>query len=285
MVTGALFVYKRTKETLDKAGIESSQFEAKELIRYFLSISEAEIYSDVQKDFEPKDIEQLESTLKKRADGYPLQYIIGEWEFYGYRFKVGDGVLIPRADTETLIEAVKSLELKSPVITDLCSGSGCIAVTLEKEISGSEVYAIEYSDKAFSYLKKNIEINNSKVHAVLGDIFDEKVILEMPLSDIIVSNPPYLTEKDMNNLQKEVSFEPEMALRGGSDGLDFYKKIVSLWKKKLKNNGYIVFEIGINQEEAVSKIFKENGFSDVKYYKDLSGIIRVVLAKINLLEG
>ena len=175
--------------------------------------------------------------------------------------------------------------MKSPVITDLCSGSGCIAVTLEKEISGSEVYAIEYSDKAFSYLKKNIEINNSKVHSVLGDIFDEKVILEMPLSDIIVSNPPYLTEKDMNNLQKEVHFEPEMALRGGSDGLDFYKKIVSLWKKKLKNNGYIVFEIGINQEEAVSGIFRENGFSDVKYYKDLSGIIRVVLAKINLLEG
>lgn len=285
MVTGALSVYKRTKETLDKAGIESSQFEAKELIRYFLNISEVEIYSDVQKKFEQRDIEQLEYALEKRAGGYPLQYIIGEWEFYGYRFKVGEGVLIPRADTETLIEAVKSLELKSPVITDLCSGSGCIAVTLEKEISGSEVYAIEYSDKAFSYLKKNIEINNSKVHAVLGDIFDEKVILEMPLSDIIVSNPPYLTEKDMNNLQKEVHFEPEMALRGGSDGLDFYKKIVSLWKKKLKNNGYIVFEIGINQEEAVSKIFKENGFSDIKYVKDLSGIIRVVLAKINQLEG
>lgn len=285
MVTGALSVYKRTKETLDKAGIESSQFEAKELIRYFLNISEAEIYSDVQKKFEQRDIEQLEYALEKRAGGYPLQYIIGEWEFYGYRFKVGEGLLIPRADTETLIEAVNSLRLKSPVITDLCSGSGCIAVTLEKEISGSEVYAIEYSDKAFSYLKKNIEINNSKVHAVLGDIFDEKVILEMPLSDIIVSNPPYLTEKDMNNLQKEVHFEPEMALRGGSDGLDFYKKIVSLWKKKLKNNGYIVFEIGINQEEAVSKIFKENGFSDIKYVKDLSGIIRVVLAKINQLEG
>ena len=285
MVTGALSVYKRTKETLDKAGIESSQFEAKELIRYFLNISEAEIYSDVQKKFEQRDIEQLEYALEKRAGGYPLQYIIGEWEFYGYRFKVGEGVLIPRADTETLIEAVNSLRLKSPVITDLCSGSGCIAITLEKEISGSEVYAIEYSDKAFSYLKKNIEINNSKVHSVLGDIFDEKVILEMPLSDIIVSNPPYLTEKDMNNLQKEVHFEPEMALRGGSDGLDFYKKIVSLWKKKLKNNGYIVFEIGINQEEAVSGIFRENGFSDVKYYKDLSGIIRVVLAKINLLEG
>ena len=285
MVTGALSVYKRTKETLDKAGIESSQFEAKELIRYFLNISEVEIYSDVQKKFEQRDIEQLEYALEKRAGGYPLQYIIGEWEFYGYRFKVGEGVLIPRADTETLIEAVNSLRLKSPVITDLCSGSGCIAVTLEKEISGSEVYAIEYSDKAFSYLKKNIEINNSKVHSVLGDIFDEKVILEMPLSDIIVSNPPYLTEKDMNNLQKEVSFEPEMALRGGSDGLEFYKKIVSLWKKKLKNNGYIVFEIGINQEEAVSKIFKENGFSDIKYVKDLSGIIRVVLAKINQLEG
>ncbi len=285
MVTGALSFYKNAKNTLDKAGIESSQFEANELILYFLNISEAEIYSDIQKDFEQKDIKQLECALKKRAGGYPLQYIIGEWEFYGYRFKVGEGVLIPRADTETLIEAVKSLELKSPVITDLCSGSGCIAVTLEKEISGSEVYAIEYSDKAFSYLKKNIEINNSKVHSVLGDIFDEKVILEMPLSDIIVSNPPYLTEKDMNNLQKEVSFEPEMALRGGSDGLEFYKKIVSLWKKKLKNNGHIVFEIGINQEEAVSKIFKDNGFSDVKYYKDLSGIIRVVLAKINQLEG
>ncbi|HNX65221.1 MAG TPA: peptide chain release factor N(5)-glutamine methyltransferase, partial [Oscillospiraceae bacterium] len=125
MVTGALSVYKSAKNMLDKAGIESSQFEAKELIRHFLNISEAEIYSDVQKDFEQKDIEQFESALKKRADGYPLQYIIGEWEFYGYRFKVGEGVLIPRADTETLIEAVKSLELKSPAITDLCSGSGC----------------------------------------------------------------------------------------------------------------------------------------------------------------
>ena len=106
MVTGALSVYKRTKETLDKAGIESSQFEAKELIRYFLNISEVEIYSDVQKKFEQRDIEQLEYALEKRAGGYPLQYIIGEWEFYGYRFKVGEGVLIPRADTETLIEAV-----------------------------------------------------------------------------------------------------------------------------------------------------------------------------------
>jgi len=285
MVTGALSVYKSAKNMLDKAGIESSQFEAKELIRHFLNISEAEIYSDVQKDFEQKDIEQFESALKKRADGYPLQYIIGEWEFYGYRFKVGEGVLIPRADTETLIEAVKSLELKSPAITDLCSGSGCIAITLEKEISGSGVYAIEYSDKAFSYLKNNIAINNSKANAVFGDIFDEKIIFEMPFSDIIVSNPPYLTDNDMENLQKEVQFEPEMALRGGSDGLEFYKKIASLWKKKLKNNGYIVFEIGINQEEAVSGIFRENGFSDVKYYKDLSGIIRVVLAKINLLEG
>lgn len=285
MVTGALSFYKNAKNMLDKAGIESSQFEAKELIRYFLNISEAEIYSDVQKNFEQRDIEQLEYALKERADGYPLQYIIGEWEFYGYRFKVGEGVLIPRADTETLIEAVKSLELKSPIITDLCSGSGCIAITLEKEIGGSEVYAIEYSDKAFSYLKNNIEMNNSKVTAILGDIFDEKIISEMPLSDIIVSNPPYLTEKDMNNLQKEVQFEPEMALRGGSDGLDFYKKIVSLWNKKLKNNGYIVFEIGINQEEAVSGILKENGFSDIKYINDLSGIIRVVLAKINQLEG
>ncbi|HNX64033.1 MAG TPA: peptide chain release factor N(5)-glutamine methyltransferase, partial [Oscillospiraceae bacterium] len=144
---------------------------------------------------------------------------------------------------------------------------------------------IEYSDKAFSYLKNNIAINNSKANAVFGDIFDEKIIFEMPFSDIIVSNPPYLTDNDMENLQKEVQFEPEMALRGGSDGLEFYKKIASLWKKKLKNNGYIVFEIGINQEEAVSGIFRENGFSDVKYYKDLSGIIRVVLAKINLLEG
>lgn len=285
MVTGALSVYKNAKNILEKAGIESPQFEAKELMRHFLNISEAEIYSDVQKDFEQKDIEQLEDALKKRAGGYPLQYIIGEWEFYGYRFKVGEGVLIPRADTETLIEAVKSLEFKSPVITDLCSGSGCIAIALEKEISGSEVYAIEYADKAFLYLKKNIEVNNSKANAILGDIFDEKIILEMPHSDIIVSNPPYLTENDMCNLQKEVRFEPETALRGGSDGLEFYKKIVPLWKKKLKNNGYIVFEIGINQEEAISEIFRENGFSDVKYYKDLSGIIRVVLAKINQLEG
>ena len=222
--------------------------------------------------------DKAEELSLKRKSGYPLQYILGEWDFFGRTFKVGEGVLIPRADTETLIETVLSTDCKKSVITDLCSGSGCIAVTLEKE-TGAKVYALEKSEKAFGFLKENVAFNNSSVECILGDIFDDSVKDSVPKTDIIVCNPPYLTSDDMNALQTEVSFEPKEALSGGEDGLLFYRKVTSFWKEKIQDGGYIFYEIGKGQEKQVSEILMENGFCDIKYQEDLCKIIRVVYAR------
>lgn len=241
----------------------SSDFEAKELYRF---IEENNLY------------EKTEELCLKRKSGYPLQYLIGEWDFFGRTFKVGEGVLIPRADTETAIEVSLSLPIEKKVITDLCSGSGCIAITMREE-TGADVYAVEKSENAIKYLKENITLNNSEINLIGGDVLSEETKNRVPISDIIISNPPYLTKDDMNSLQKEVTFEPSMALSGGDDGLYFYREITSFYKDKIRENGFIVYEIGMGQEEDVRKILLSNGFCDVKYQKDLSNIIRVVYAR------
>ncbi len=240
-----------------------SDFEAKELYKFIL---ENNLY------------EKTEELCLKRKSGYPLQYLIGEWDFFGRTFKVGEGVLIPRADTETAIEVVLSLPIEKKTITDLCSGSGCIAITLREE-TGAETYAVEKSEDAIKFLRENITLNNSEINLIEGDVLSEETKNKVPLSDIIISNPPYLTKEDMSVLQKEVTFEPTMALKGGDDGLYFYREITSLWKDKIRENGFIVYEIGMGQEEDVKQILLSNGFCDVKYQKDLGNIIRVVYAR------
>ncbi|MBP0960372.1 MAG: peptide chain release factor N(5)-glutamine methyltransferase [Oscillospiraceae bacterium] len=240
-----------------------SDFEAKELYRF---IEENNLY------------EKTEELCLKRKSGYPLQYLIGEWDFFGRTFKVGEGVLIPRADTETAIEVALSLPIEKKIITDLCSGSGCIAITMREEI-GADVYAVEKSEDAIKYLKENIKLNNSEINLIEGDVLSEKTKNKVPLSDIIISNPPYLTKEDMEVLQKEVTFEPSMALLGGDDGLYFYREITSFYKDKIRENGFIIYEIGMGQEEDVKQILLSNGFCDVKYQKDLGNIIRVVYAR------
>ncbi len=240
-----------------------SDFEAKELYKF---IEENNLYA------------KTEELCIKRKSGYPLQYLIGEWDFFGRTFKVGEGVLIPRADTETAIEVALSLDTEKKVITDLCSGSGCIAITMREE-TGAEVFAVEKSDKAIRYLKENITLNNSSVNLIEGDVLSYETKNKVPLSDMIICNPPYLTKEDMNSLQKEVTFEPSMALSGGDDGLYFYREITSFYKDKIRENGFIIYEIGMGQEEDVKEILLSNGFCDVKYQKDLGNIIRVVYAR------
>ncbi|MCI7767424.1 MAG: peptide chain release factor N(5)-glutamine methyltransferase [Oscillospiraceae bacterium] len=222
---------------------------------------------------------------RRRAAGYPLQYILGKWEFYGRDFKVGEGVLIPRPDTETLIDEILSrLEKSDPHgILDLCSGSGCIAVTLAKELSGSRVYAVELSSEAFPYLVENVRANGADVKLLKGDVMNGALLENfrdtegeyLPI-DCIVSNPPYLTDKEMDELQKEVTFEPEMALYGGSDGLKFYRVIACLWKELLKKDGLMIFETGTEQADEVKKILAESGFTDTFTANDATGGVRVV---------
>ncbi len=262
---------------LRDAGIDNYKNESIYLIEHFLKVSKNDILFSQNK-VEESEKKELENAVNKRISGEPLQYILGTQPFFELDFFVGSGVLIPRFDTEILVETAlkKCKKEEKNIVMDLCSGSGCIAISLEKKLKNSEVYAIEKSVDAYYYLEKNTNFHSSKINHIKGDVLDEKMLESTPLFDIIVSNPPYLTSKDMKNLQEEVKFEPETALFGGEDGLDFYRKITEIWKNKLKNGGVLLFEIGENQEKDVEIILLENGFKDIFFERDLSGLIRVV---------
>ncbi|MBQ2273890.1 MAG: peptide chain release factor N(5)-glutamine methyltransferase [Clostridia bacterium] len=258
----ALNVQKYAQKKLAEAGIESALFEARQIAAFLGNTSE----------------EELDAVLKRRIDGEPLQYILGEWEFYDLPFYVGEGVLIPRPDTETLAEfAIDRAGTRETVCMDLCSGSGCLAITLDKHSVNATVYAMELSDKAFEYLKKNIERNASSVRAVKGDVLED----DFGEFDLIISNPPFIKTADLDTLQKEVKREPQMALDGGDDGLVFYRKIAEKWVPHLKSGGTLAVEIGIGQGDDVKAIFKAAGLKNIGSRNDLSGIERVIFGTLD----
>jgi release factor glutamine methyltransferase len=265
---------------LKTAGIEDSRFEA-ECILQNGGISATDIIAYPEREMPDSDAEKALNVTVRRLMGEPLQYVLGEWEFYGLPFKVGEGVLIPRQDTETLVELAEDFLKKrgeKPIAADLCAGSGCIGITLAKRL-GCAAKCYELSDKAIGFLKENIALNSAEALAepIKADVLDKRTADGAELFDAILSNPPYLTKDDMERLQKEVEFEPKTALYGGEDGLDFYRGIIPIWKSRLKEGGLFAVEIGMGQEEDVMRIFAENGFEpDCK--KDLCGINRVVFA-------
>ena len=194
---------------------------------------------------------ECEDKAKRRKTGEPLQYILGNWEFYGRKYFVGEGVLIPRPETELLCDiAIAHLKNTSGTAVDLCSGSGCIAVTVALEANVKAV-GIEISDKAYGYFLKNIEQNKAErsVTAINGDIFDKDILGRFEDDSLyaVLSNPPYISSADMKALQKEVRYEPELALFGGEDGLDFYRRLVPMWAGKLRSGGLFAVEIGEEQ--------------------------------------
>lgn len=268
------------KILLKQNGIEDYIFEARCILEHALNIRHEKLIVNSSLPVSEDQVALVQKIAGKRISGYPLQYILGEWEFFGLPFYVGEGVLIPRQDTERLVECVldqvAATTNQSPYILDLCSGSGCIAIALEKHLKCAKIGAVEYSDKALSYLTRNIELNSSGVSVYSGNVLNPDFFSGFKDIDIITANPPYLTPEDMRTLQKEVSYEPEMALQGGDDGLLFYREITSGWKHCLKKGGIIFYETGINQEKDVSDILLKNGFTDIRTYSDLCGIIRVV---------
>ena len=258
--------------SLKNAGVYDPDYEAGEIIREVCGTHPLQIM-----DLTPEQGQKADKIAAERAEGRPLQYIFGRWEFYGYEFFVGEGVLIPRPETELLIDiAVKNLNNDS-VMLDLCSGTGCIPRACAKE-TGCRAYAVELYDKAFSYLEKNITLNHAGVTAVKGDAFDNSHFGDIKF-DAIFSNPPYLTEEEMNELSKEVRHEPETALYGGGDGLDFYRRLFSLWKPRLKTSGSFAVEVGDKQAEQVKVLMEKEGFS-ARVIPDLQGIGRVVLGTL-----
>lgn len=269
-------LYFHAKKIFECNNIESASFEAMCILEHVFGKKLSVLLLE-----KPTASEEQKNTVNnlayRRICGYPLQYLLGKWEFFGLPFYVGEGVLIPRQDTETLVETVLKIKLpENPKILDLCSGSGCIGVSLALNIKNADVTAVEISDKAAEYIKKNAELNNTDLNIVKDDVLSEKTAEIFSGIDAIVCNPPYLTADDMKSLQKEVTFEPETALFGGKDGLDFYRNITKLWKDCLKSGGILAYEIGMGQEDAVMKILEENNFINIETTEDLAGIIRVV---------
>lgn len=268
-------------QRLEMEDIENARFEAIELL-VCAGADRTTLHT------EPISIHELPTEVRRRAaellerrvNGEPLQYIIGEWEFYGLPFKVGEGVLIPRQDTETLVETALEFLEKRPSeqrrMLDLCAGTGCIGITLAK-LANADVSCVELSGAAFGYLVQNVELNDVEecVKPILGDIFDSKIRRSLGEFDLITANPPYLSQFDMQNLQKEVSFEPKMALYGGSDGLDFYWSIVCEYSTSVKTGGAMFFEVGAGQAAKVARILSESGFT-THIANDLCGIERTV---------
>ncbi len=269
-------LYFHLKKVLENNEIESSQFEAMCIMEHIFGCRlQKLLFGKPPVTQEQKKI--ADHIVYRRCKGEPLQYLLGKWEFYGLEFFVGEGVLIPRQDTETLVDTALNFKLpQNPKILDLCSGSGCIAVTLKKNIPTADVTAVEISEKAVGYINRNVKHNNVFLKILIGDVLNEKTAAKFSDIDLIVCNPPYLTQKDMQELQTEVTFEPKKALFGGTDGLDFYREITHIWKNTLNCNGILAYEIGIGQEKDVSQIMKENGFEDIVTVDDLCGITRVV---------
>lgn len=282
-------LYETAENMLRAAGIESCKFDTDCLFEDFLNADKTALILRGNEEISKPDADRLLAAAKKRCGGYPLQYIAGQWEFFGRPFYVGEGVLIPRPDTEVLVEKVlehfAAVGNNSPEICDLCSGSGCIAVTLKKELPLSTLHAVELSSEAMPYLTKNISLNAADVKIIKGDVADDNIIDnfadpndlgEYREIDGIVSNPPYLTDKEMDELSREVKKEPELALRGGADGLCFYRVISEKWKKILRSGGLLAYEIGFGQGKAVAEILEKLGYRNITVHKDYCGNDRVV---------
>jgi release factor glutamine methyltransferase len=282
-------LHKAIESILIGAGIEDALFETDCILEDFCGLKIGFQAIDPEKEVTEKQYHAALKAAEQRATHYPLQYILGKWDFYGREFSVGKGVLIPRSDTEVLVDHaigyLKSLTQdkdrpKHVNVADLCSGSGCLAITLEQEMKDcvSKVVAVEYDLEAFEYLNTNIRRHSSRVISKKFDAVSPETVNRFYDLDLIVSNPPYLTANDMAHRQEEVTYEPIIALYGGDDGLYFYRRIISLWRKTLRKGGMLAVEIGMGQEEDVRQIFEENDYDNITSTKDYSGIVRVISA-------
>lgn len=274
-------IYQSGLKLLENNNIENSKFETLSLLQKAFSLDRVGFIIHKTDKADENCSHNFLNFIEKRISGEPLQYILGEWSFMGFDFKVGRGVLIPRDDTEVVvnlcIDFLKNRADKKTV--DLCSGSGAIAVALDK-ISGAEVTAVEIDETAFSYLETNVKENNSSVKPVIADALKICDTFADGGLDLIVSNPPYIKSADIETLQKEVQLEPRLALDGGEDGCDFYREIVSRWSRKLKKGGALAFELGEGQADAVKTLMTEQGFSDFKISLDFGGVQRAIIGTL-----
>lgn len=260
------------RHQLAQANIEEAQLDAWYLMEHCFHVSRAAYYMDSGKQVSPEDYKNYMDLIKQRSKRIPLQHLTNSREFYGYEFYVNEHVLIPRQETEVLVEEVVRFA-KDQDVLDICTGSGCIIITIAKEAKPHSATALDISEEALCVARKNAEALEADITFIQSDLFEK---LEGTY-DIIVSNPPYIRSKDIEELEPEVRLhEPMLALDGFEDGLYFYRKIIEGAKIYLRREGRIFFEIGYDQGEDVKNLLQNAGFSDIKVIKDLTGRDRIV---------
>lgn len=270
---------REVEARLTAAGCPDADFDAGELFRLVTG-------QDARLADRPLTAEQaakLEALTARRATREPLQYLCGSWPFLDFELAVGPGVLCPRADTEVVAEAAAQMlaGVQAPKVLDLCAGTGCLGLGVKRFCPEADVTCVEKSPEAFRYLKKNAAsaLKQGTARAVEGDLFTYWKGLPEGELDLIVSNPPYLTAAEMQQLQPEVAREPAMALEAGEDGLVFYRALAEHYQNALRPGGALALEIGWQQREAVTALLEANGWADIACRKDFGGNDRCVTAR------
>ena len=266
------------EKNLQQADIADAKTDSWLLLAMACKIDHTYYYMHIDEEMSEEQVREFEVLIRKRAERVPLQYITGEQEFMGLTFHVNSNVLIPRQDTETLVEEALKVIKPGMKVMDMCTGSGCVLISILKNAHDVEGIGYDISKQAINVAKENAKFNEVPVVFERSDLFEDVVENDF---DVIVSNPPYIPTDLVATLMPEVSqFEPREALDGKGDGLYFYSKILEQCKNYMKQDGYILFEIGCEQGDAVSTMMRLAGFSEVHVIKDLARNDRVVMGHL-----
>ena len=278
-------LYINTRNTLKRAEIEAYALEARVLVAGASGKTVAELLRDLNLYTTPAVENRVLDDTARRLRGEPVAYITGSWEFYGLPMKVNSDVLIPRADTETLVDAVKEMLIGHKMdarILDLCCGSGCITCAVGHEMPATKLVAVDLSANALEVCRANVALNRLSTRVIC---LQADATASPPLGignfDVIVSNPPYIASAECETLDPRVKdFEPRRALDGGETGLDFYDRFVGDAMNVLKPGGAVIFEIGESQGEALRRMLADYGFRDIQIEKDFAGHDRYASARL-----
>lgn len=269
--------YREITERLRAAGIEQAEWDAQLLVEHFCKASTPDVMADPNRDF--GEDPALLDAVARRAERYPLQYLVGEWEFYRQTYEVSPDCLIPRSDTEILVERAIKLLPEDARFADLCTGSGCIAVSTLAERPDTTAIAVDKFEKTLAVATRNAEKNgvSNRFTPVLADVLMPDFLpTEKGTLDAILCNPPYIPTRDLVTLEPELSAEPRAALDGGDDGLLFYDTLLAIAAPYLKSDGFFLFEIGFDQADDLKMLARKHGFLGVEVIRDYGGNDRVV---------
>ena len=284
-------LYQKVRRSLmEKEDAESATFIARQLLCKVTGKSKEQILADRQMYVSDDAFSAAEQLVKRILEDEPLAYVLGEWEFYGMTLMVSPGVLIPRDDTCAVTDLAIQQALylgENPRILDLCTGSGCIGLAIASRVKDAKVTLVDISRDALQIARKNISAQklSARVSCVQANALEEPSAF-LGKFDLIVSNPPYITTREMRELPRSVAaFEPRLALHGGDDGLEFYRSIAEKYRSALKPGGYLCFEFGMGQGEAVCSLLEENGFTILERSRDYNERERAVLARYDRKEA